>query len=136
MDKRKLMNELIRDEGMRLRPYHCTAGALTIGMGRNLDANGISEDEAELMARNDIDRFSDEVFTAIPFLRDHPDDIQRAIVNMAFNMGTRGLLNFRNMLSAIDRGDYDLAATEALNSRWARQVGRRASRIAELIRNA
>lgn len=126
--------DLIRDEGMRLKPYLCPAGKMTIGIGRNLDDVGLSHDEALYLLRNDIARCRAELDRAFPWWRGMSDARQRALLNMAVNLGLPRLQGFRNMLSALERGDYEKAAAEALDSRWARQVGQRAQRVARLIR--
>lgn len=129
-----LKDELIRDEGMRLHPYRCTAGKLTIGVGRNIEDNGITEEEALFLLGSDIRHLLEELDARWPWWRTMTDARQRALVNMAFNMGAPTLAKFKNMLAALEAGDYDRAATEALDSKWARQVGRRADRIANMIR--
>ena len=131
-----LREQLKVDEGLRLRPYHCSAGYLTIGYGRNLDAVGLSEREAEYLLENDIIASLEQVKHRGLELEKYPPAIQVALANMAFNLGAAGLLRFQNMIAALDRGDYDKAAEEALNSRWAGQVGARAERIAEQIKEA
>ena len=131
-----LINDLIRDEGMVLKPYTDTVGKVTIGVGRNLDDNGISEDEALIMLRNDIQTAELELHRNLPWLAYKPEKIQRALVNMCFNMGWPRLSGFKKMLAALEADDFETAAAEALNSRWARQVGDRSRRIAKLIREA
>jgi lysozyme len=56
------------------------------------------------------------------------------LVNMAFNMGVNGLLKFKKMIAAIDDRNYDEAAIEMLNSRWAVQVGKRANELSKQMR--
>ena len=63
-----------------------------------------------------------------------PEPAQRALANMAFNLGVPRLSQFKNMLSALEKGDYNVAAKEALDSNWAKQVGDRANRIAKVFR--
>lgn len=134
-DRQALIAELTRDEGLRFKPYKCTAGKLTIGIGRNLDDVGISEEEAYFLCGNDIDAAADDLDQNVPWFRQLSDTRQRALVNMCFNLGWPRLSGFRNMLVALKEGDYDRAASEALDSRWARQVGARSERIAEMYRN-
>ncbi|MEE9159959.1 MAG: glycoside hydrolase family protein [Gammaproteobacteria bacterium] len=134
MDSEKLSEDLIRDEGLRLKPYRDTVGKLTIGYGRNIDDVGISESEARSMLANDIAAASNECESAFGFWPRLGEGQQRALVNMAFNMGLPRLRGFRNMLAALEAGNYDTAADEALDSRWARQVGDRAQRVADLMR--
>lgn len=136
MDIAKLKSDLERDEGLRLKPYKDTVGKLTIGIGRNLDDVGISEEEARHLLGNDIEWVVEELDRAMPWWRTMPEPAQRALCNMCFNLGMPTLRQFSNMLAALQAGDYRKAADEALDSRWARQVKGRADRIAGLYRSA
>ena len=129
-----LIDKLKRDEGLRLSPYLCTAGKTTIGYGRNLDDVGISEEEAEHLLANDVLRITNQLRRGVLFFDDLPPRIQDVLINMGFNLGIVGLLKFKNMLQALDDEDYEKAASEALNSRWAGQVGQRAVRLSEEIK--
>lgn len=129
-----LTKQLIIDEGIRLKPYRDTVGKLTIGVGRNLDDNGISEDEALVMLKNDIGQAFDEL-SQFDWFNSLKPVKQDALVNMCFNLGLPRLLSFKRMIAALEAGDYQKAADEALDSKWAVQVGERANRIAEVIRN-
>lgn len=130
----KLQKQLTLHEGVRLKPYRCTAGKMTIGIGRNLDDVGITQDEAMLMLRTDIARALSGVRTELPWFEQIDHIRQRVLVDMAFNLGIDGLLAFKQTLAAVAAGDYDRAATEMLNSRWAGQVGERARRLARMMR--
>lgn len=133
MNRHLLIEQLARDEGLRLRPYKCSAGKLTIGFGRNLEDNGISREEAEQMLQNDIDDVVRELQTIKQY--NYLDPIRQTVLaNMAYNLGVPTLKKFRNMLANISLGDYSNAAKEMLNSKWARQVGDRATRLAEIMR--
>ena len=134
MDMTKLKAELIRDEGLRLKPYRCTAGKLTIGVGRNLDDVGLADEEAKYLLKTDIDRAMDGLDRNVPWWRSMTDARRRALVNMCFNLGWPRLSQFKNMLAHLQAGDFERAAAEALDSRWAQQVGERSERIAALIR--
>lgn len=136
MDIAKLKDDLTLDEGLRLKPYLDTVGKTTIGIGRNLDDVGISEEEARHLLGNDIEWVLDDLDRTMPWWRTMPEPAQRALANMAFNLGLTRLRSFRNMLTALQAGDYRKAADEALDSRWARQVGPRSDRIAALYRSA
>lgn len=134
MDVEALKKELIRDEGQKLTPYHCSAGKLSIGVGRNLDDVGISADEAAYLLGNDISRVLAELDKTLPWWRDLSEARQRALANMAFNLGLSRLLGFKKMLAALQAGHYDEAARQALDSKWSAQVGQRAVLIAELFK--
>jgi lysozyme len=129
-DAARLAKTLGRDEGLRLKPYRCTAGKLTIGIGRNLDDRGISKAEAAVMFQNDLDGAVAELDRALPWWRELNAVRQEVLINMAFNLGMPGLLKFVNTLAAVQRGDYERAAKGMRVSLWARQVGSRAERLA------
>jgi lysozyme len=136
-DEQRLFEQLKRHEGFRAHPYRCSAGRLTIGYGRNLDDVGVSEEEAETLLREDMAaassvaaRYLGEVFDEM----DEREPVRLAVVeNMAFNLGGR-LMGFRNFRAALGAGDWNRAADEMLDSRWARQVGARAVELAEQMR--
>lgn len=132
-----ILADLKRDEGLSLKPYRDSVGKLTIGYGRNLDDVGISEDEAAVLLDHDIAQAVAELDRALPWWRELPLSSQRGLTNMCFNLGmTRlaGPRGFKNMLTALEAGDGQRAADEALDSKWAGQVGERAQRIASLYR--
>lgn len=128
------IEQLKTDEGFRGEPYKCTAGKTTIGYGRNLEANPMTEDEAEYLLLNDLRNIEDSL-TGRAFFDKLNKTRKDVIINMAFNLGLAGLFKFSNMIAAISNNDYDQAAHEMLDSRWAKQVGERASRLSEKMRN-
>lgn len=128
-----LREQLIRDEGIRLRPYTDTRGKLTIGCGRNLTDKGISPDEMDYLLDHDIEEAKRGVLTALPWAMGLDEPRFAVLVNMAFNMGLRGMLGFRKMLEAVAQADYESAAAELLDSTYAQQVGQRAQRLARQL---
>lgn len=131
-----LIQQLIDHEGLRLKPYRDTVGKLTIGVGRNLDDVGITESEARTLLENDISTVCRELDRALPWWRDLSEPRQRALADMAFNLGTPRLLGFKRMIAALERKDYEEAANEMLLSQWADQVKSRAVRLAAAMRGA
>lgn len=134
-DSAKLRADLIRDEGRRSHPYRCTAGKLTIGIGHNLDDAGISAAAIDLLYAEDEAACVADLDRALPWWRGLSEARQRALLNMRFNLGLSRMLGFKQMLAALQQGDYQAAAAQALDSAWAKQVGDRARRIAALIRD-
>lgn len=109
-------------------------GNPTVAYGRNLTAGrGITDPEADELLEDDVNAVCRELDNAIAWWRGLSDNRQRALVNMAFNMGVPTLMQFRKMLGALQAGRYEVAAEEALRSRWSSQVGARAERISDLI---
>lgn len=136
MDRDQLVADLVRDEDLRLKPYPCPAGKLTIGVGRNLDDVGITRPEALFLLDNDIARCEAELKGATAWWKSLKNPArQRAILNMYFNLGFSRFMGFQHMRVAIEEADWERAAAEALDSKWAQQVGARADRIAALIRD-
>lgn len=130
----RLRQQLIRHEGLRLKPYRCTSGKLTIGAGRNLEDTGISEDEAFFLLDNDIDRVIHGLLARFPWFASLDEARQRVLCDMAFQMGVPGLAKFQRTLAAVERGDYQAAAVYMLASKWAQQTPNRATALADLMR--
>lgn len=128
--KEELVNE-IRDhikeyEGFSALVYSCPSGYDTIGFGRNIEQKGITKQEAEYLLANDIQQCIKELKGIINRFDDLPDKAKLVLIDMCYNLGLSKLLNFENMLDAIDARDWEKAAEELLDSRYARQVKRRA----------
>jgi lysozyme len=130
MDNGNVFDQLKRDEGLRLKPYRDSVGKLTIGYGRNLDDNGVTEEEAAGLLYNDIVTAKQSLAKHLPWFMQLDDARRGVLINMAFNLGIWGLLSFKKFLASIQSGDYATAKAEMLNSRWAEQVGARAQRLA------
>lgn len=145
-------NEIVQrlkfHEGCVDHVYKCPAGFKTIGIGRNLETNPLSEKEKEVVGdisqgisvdgaiyllKNDVKRCEEELKKNISFWYNLDDERQYALLDMCFNMGIKRLLGFKKMLNAMLIGDYRGAAKECLWSKYARDVGKRAERIARLI---
>lgn len=132
----KLIEQLKRHEGVRTHAYKCSANMITVAVGRNIDENGglgLSVDEIEYLLENDIKRCKRELIS-FPWFAEIDSVRQDALVNLCFNLGMTRLLGFKNALTAMSVGDYDKAADEFMDSRWAEQVGSRADEVCEMIR--
>lgn len=129
-----LVEQLKRHEGIRLDPYRCTSNKLTIGIGRNLDDVGITEEEAEILLMNDLKRVDQQIKAHMPWTSELTQVRYEALMNFVFNVGIGTALKFQNAMEALKQSDYDTASAELLNSRWASQVGARSQEIANQIR--
>ena len=132
-----LVEQLIRHEGLRLNPYRCPTGKLTIGVGRNIEDRGITEAEAMVMLENDIAGARADVDMLLEQFQIDKWRLnqarQNALINMAFNIGRRQLSGFKKMFAAIKDGNFDLAAAEMLDSKYAADVGQRAVELANQL---
>lgn len=126
-------NLIKKHEGKRLYPYKCTANKMSIGFGRNLDDMGISDDEATYLLSNDIKRVVSELSNRAWF--DGQNQARKVVlIDMCFNLGISRLLLFKRMISALKNKDYKIASKEMLNSRWANQVGNRATLLSDIMK--
>lgn len=129
-----LATKLIKKhEGLRLTPYRCSSQKLTIGYGRNLQDNGITLEEAETMLQHDVSTAIKEA-ESLSFFASLNEPRQAVIVDMVFNLGLPRFGMFKKMIAAIEKQHWHAAADEMLNSRWARQVGKRAKTLSEMMR--
>ena len=133
MDKQRLFTQLRVHEGVEHKPYKCTAGYLTIGVGRNIEERGLSDDEINLLLDNDIAIAEREVKKAFPWFDGLSEIRQRVVIDMIFNLGMPRFKQFQNTIAAIEAGNWDEAASQMLDSKWARQVGARATRLSQMM---
>lgn len=128
----RLKKTLIRHEGTgkvingRLMPYNCPGGWLTIGYGRNIESVGISQAEAEILLVNDISAAIELCHRMFSVFYSLDDVRQEVLVNMMFNMGYSTFSGFKKFKAAIEAKNWQKAAYEMENSRWYKQVGKRA----------
>lgn len=132
-DRLRMRARVKQAEGFQGQLYKDSEGYFTIGYGRLLDpirGGRVSQDEAEYMLSNDL-RVAERLCEAMPAYLDLSPVRQAVLIEMCFNLGAAGLKHFKRMFSALVKQEYDYAASEMLNSRWAMQVKGRAVRLAK-----
>ena len=137
MDVAGLKRDLNHDEDRRASAYQDSEGFWTIGVGHLIDARrgGRLPDEIiDALLDYDVKAVMSDLDRALPWWRSLSDNRQLVLANMAFNLGIGRLLTFKKALAAMQRGDFDTAAAEMLDSKWAGQVGDRAQRLADSMR--
>lgn len=138
--------QVIRDEDNRQFPYDDATGKtfqkgdtlqgfLTIGVGWNLSANGMPLKYRLSLLEDALKETIAALEQAHPVVLTLAPARQIALANMAYNVGVAALGGFHQMWAAIDRGSFETAAVEMLDSKWAEQVGPRATRLAEMMRS-
>ena len=153
-NKDLLMQKLVEHEGLRLQVYEDSLGIATIGIGRNLEDRGITPEELEWMdipnmdtiyeygiseadamylAQNDVQIVEEELLRSHPCVENLDAVRQLILVDMAFNMGVPRLGKFKKMWAAIHENNFDEAAKEMLDSRWANQVKSRSTKLAHAM---
>tara|TARA_R100001377_G_C3171647_1_gene103296 strand:+ start:359 stop:796 length:438 start_codon:yes stop_codon:yes gene_type:complete len=139
----KLIQELILDEGYKYETYEDHLGFLTLGVGHLvLDTDPeinkpvgtpVSEERVLECLNNDIETVCDELNRNMPWWKELGDEKMRVLANMCFNLGITRLLKFRKFLAALESGDFETAGEEMMDSKWATQVGARATRLQRRI---
>jgi len=153
-NREDLVNKLIKHEGLRLQVYKDTLGIDTIGIGRNLEDRGITEEELDWMdipsvdtvyehgiteadamylAQNDVQIVEQELLRAHPCVENLDAVRQLVLIDMAFNLGVPRLCKFKKMWAAVHAKQFDVAAKEMLDSRWATQVKSRSTKLAHAM---
>ena len=139
----KLETELIQDEGYEYEIYLDHLGYPTFGVGHLIletdeefgkpVGTPVSEQRIKECLRNDIDIVCKELDRNMAWWTELDDVRQRVLANMAFNLGINRLLNFKKFLAALQEHDFETAAVEMMDSKWATQVGPRATRLRDRI---
>lgn len=132
----ELIKELRRDEGVVAHAYQDSLGYWTIGVGRLIDkrkGGKLTDEEIDYLLMNDVKECVADLDKNLPWWRSLSDSRRRVLVNMRFNLGMAGLLGFKNTLKFIETGEYKRAADNMLLSKWAKQVGQRANRLAKMM---
>ena len=134
MDRNRLIDQLRIHEGVEKTVYNDSEGIPTIGVGRNLRDRGLSDDEIDYLLSNDIDIVVDELAEVMPWWKDLDEVRQRVLCDLVFNLGMPRFSGFKKSISYMKQQMWDQAADELLDSKWARQVGRRAQTLSEMMR--
>ena len=132
----KLIKQLSRDEGRERSAYPDSKGFLTIGVGHLVDKRknaGLHEEVIDLQLKLDIQEKTREVLYALPWASVLDEARLGVLINMAFNLGTQGLLGFKKMLKAIQAKDWQKAALECADPNYVKDVGARAYRLARQL---
>lgn len=129
-----MIDRLIKYEGLQLKPYKCSAGYLTIGVGRNLDTKGISKDEAIQLLLNDIEECTEDLKKIFPKWSEFSGGRWVALKDIRFQHGGRGFRLFKKMIKAIKDNDFEIAIKELLDSLYAKKFPSRANANAELLK--
>ena len=133
MDTAKLRETIQAVEGLRLTPYEDTTGHISIGYGYNLSSRGISETIADWLLNDALVEAEHGIQQGWPSFTALDDVRQRALVEMGYNMGVHGVLQFRRMLHALAIQDWKTAAAEVLNSQAANLLPSRYHRLSIMI---
>jgi len=134
MNYERLLNSIKNHEGKNNRLYRDAGGILTIGYGHNLETGELRDEAIELILQHDVEAAELAVRSVLPYFDELSALRRETLVEMVFNLGLSRFFGFKKMLAALEAGDYAAAAREMLDSKWARQVGKRARTLARQMR--
>ena len=145
MDLIKLRKQLEIDEGVKYEIYKDHLGYPTFGIGHLVTdtdpefgcdvGTSVSEQRVEEAFKKDVQIVIKDCEILYPDFNELPEEVQQIIANMMFNLGRPRLSKFKGMKRGVDNQDWNGAADEMVDSRWYRQVGKRAERLVERMRN-
>jgi lysozyme len=121
------------NEGFRSKPYADTVGKLTIGWGRNLNAEGITVGEALILLGNDISRCDTALLRSQTWYQ-YLDDVRKSVmIELAFNLGVEGILEFHDLWAALAAHEWKQAHDALLDSKAARELPARYATLANIL---
>lgn len=124
----KLIEQLKKFEGFSGNPYTDTQGYETIGIGTKLP---LTEEEAELLLQHRLKQTVNNLNVLKLDNLDIKEEAKIILYDMAYNLGTKGLLGFKKMWLALENKDYLEASKQMKDSKWYNQVGRRSKYLVE-----
>lgn len=130
------VKSLKREEGWRSHAYRCSANKLTVAYGRNIDENGglgLTQAEGEMLLRHDVERCMAECRASFGFFDQLSPGRQSMLVQTCFQLGITSLRKFHKALYALEAGDYEKAAREFADSKWAQDTPARCARMCKLV---
>jgi lysozyme len=122
------------NEGVRYKPYRCSAGKLTIGVGRNLDDNGLSDDEVDYLFNNDLQVCLAHAVTIFDNFTEYPNNVKTVVIDMLFNLGSTRFKTFKKFIKAIKEYNLPEACKQIEDSNYYKQVPNRAKRNIKLLK--
>lgn len=138
----QIKEDLKRHEGVKYEVYLCSEGLPTAGIGHLLEddteynvGDAVSKELVDEWFVVDFEEAVTDCCAVFLNFASLPEQVQRVLVNMAFNLGRTRLGQFKNMIKAVNEGNFEKAAEEMIDSRWYRQVGRRSEELVEIMRN-
>ena len=134
-DPAVLRKQLIRHESYERKPYRDSEGIITIGVGWNLEEHGLPDDMIDRLLDMSITSAELTLGALLPGWETKLNNTRQIVLlDMAFNLGQHRLGGFKKMWAAVKAQDWEEAANQMMDSKWAGQVGVRASQLAGAMR--
>ena len=131
-----LLDNIKESEGFRNRVYKCTAGFDTIGYGFAIKDLTMDEDIATMILERKVAELKLRVHNKFPFITDLPESVQDVVIEMCYQMGVSGFSKFKQTIQFLRLQEFENAALEMLDSRWAKQTPNRAKKLSDIVKYA
>ena len=131
-----LIDDIKKSEGFRSRVYQCTEGFDTIGYGFAIKDLVLDKDIAEMILKRKIGEIRLRLLQKLPFIKDLPEEVQDVCIEMCYQMGVSGFSKFKKAIQHLMTKDFEDAALEMLDSRWAKQTPNRAKKLSDVVKYA
>lgn len=149
MDNKEIYNMITLEEGIKDTVYICPAGARTVGIGHNLNADPaihilhkqlkkgdkITKEQIQQLYDYDINKITKAIQKQIPYFTKLLEKYQYILINMTFQLGTNGIMKWPNLLTAMRTKDDNLIVNNLLSSKLYKQTPNRVNRMIKLIHN-
>ena len=129
-DFKALIKRIGVNEGFRSKPYQCSEGVWTIGHG----ITWLTEEESLHILTGRISQLHLKLLDDLDWYKDMPPEIQGILIEMVYQIGYSGVMKFKKMIANMIDKNWKGAATEMLDSLWAKQTPNRANRLADIVR--
>ena len=133
-DFKALIERLKVNEGFRSSVYQCSLGFDTIGYGFAIKDLELTEKEAEYLLANRVSQKHLHLLDNLDWYSDMPPEVQGVVLEMVYQLGFTGFCKFKKAISNMKDKNWKDAATEMLDSRWAKQTPNRANQLADIVR--
>ena len=131
-----LIDNLKESEGFRARVYKCTEDYDTIGYGFAIKDLVMDEDIATMILERKVGDLKLRVHNKFPFITDLPEKVQDVVIEMCYQMGLSGFSKFKKTIQFLRLNEFENAAIEMLDSRWAKQTPNRAKKLSDIVKYA
>lgn len=128
-------------EGYREKPYKDSRGFWTVGTGhkitdpamiKKLDAGeevSFTPEQLDTQLKVDTGKAIVAARNNFKDFDSYPPSLKQSLIGMNFQLGEKGTEEFEKMRSAMDAGNWEEAAKQAMDSDWAEQTPTRAKHV-------
>ena len=129
-----LIDDIKEHEGFSSVVYKCTAGYDTIGYGKRIKYLQVTEEQATEWLEEDLENLKYTLSGKYDWFLPAPQEVRDVVMNMNYQLGVSAFSKFKKTIKYIANKDYQMAALEMLDSKYAREdTPRRAKELSDRI---